>query len=500
MNHPMQPIIQHLFQASSLEDVSRQRLESFVEEYPSFGIGHYLLSRKLRTEGDGNYREETQKTNLYFTNPFWLQWLLENSEATRETIAGPVQEQIAASTTEAGPAVAAEASYSVQSEGAVAAHGDEPVAAHLQEPDEALLQEPVAAQLQEPVAAGHHVWNEEPVSSVAASDDELDRAAEPNAVTLAESWLHENGEREAPAPTEAFHMTGPSAAELLLESIEEAKGLRENLQRMSDDYAAAVSPEAAAVSHAGAVSPEAMEFSHPAADSLTAAAAQETPIHDEEAPFILPEAEEPATVVGKDVTSAEEIGVPAAEIEVPGAAAEVAAAANEVPVAAIEASVAATTDAPAASETPAVAGLSPAAAEQPVIPPAQPVISEQSFIFEPYHTIDYFASQGIKLTLDENPSDQLGKQMKSFTEWLKIMRRLPQKERVIVQDRVAEQTVQTIAAHSIESKEVVTETMAEVLAKQGMPQRARAVYEKLSLLNPGKSAYFATKIEQLNIH
>jgi hypothetical protein len=38
-----------------------------------------------------------------------------------------------------------------------------------------------------------------------------------------------------------------------------------------------------------------------------------------------------------------------------------------------------------------------------------------------------------------------------------------------------------------------------VLAKQGMREKARAVYEKLSLLNPDKSAYFAAKIEQLNI-
>ena len=80
------------------------------------------------------------------------------------------------------------------------------------------------------------------------------------------------------------------------------------------------------------------------------------------------------------------------------------------------------------------------------------------------------------------------------------MRRLPQKEREFVSDRVVEQTIQTIAAHSIEGKEVVTETMAEVLAKQGMPERARLVYEKLSLLNPEKRAYFAAKIEQLNTH
>ena len=67
-------------------------------------------------------------------------------------------------------------------------------------------------------------------------------------------------------------------------------------------------------------------------------------------------------------------------------------------------------------------------------------------------------------------------------------------------DRTRAETVQNFAAHSIEGKEPITETMAEVLAKQGMPGRARIVYEKLSLLNPDKSAYFAAKIEQLNTH
>ena len=74
----MQRIIQHLFQAPALEDVSRERLEAFVEEHPSFGIGHYLLSRKLQAEGDDRFSEEAQRTCLYFSNPLWLQWLLIN--------------------------------------------------------------------------------------------------------------------------------------------------------------------------------------------------------------------------------------------------------------------------------------------------------------------------------------------------------------------------------------------------------------------------------------
>jgi hypothetical protein len=60
-----------------------------------------------------------------------------------------------------------------------------------------------------------------------------------------------------------------------------------------------------------------------------------------------------------------------------------------------------------------------------------------------------------------------------------------------------EHQIQAIAAHSIEGREVVTETMAEVLAMQGMREKATEVYHKLSLLNPDKRAYFAAKIEQL---
>ena len=78
MQQPMQPILQHLFQAGSLEEISLQRLESFVGEYPSFGIGHYLLSRKLQVEGADQFAAETQKTSLYFTNPLWLQWQLDH--------------------------------------------------------------------------------------------------------------------------------------------------------------------------------------------------------------------------------------------------------------------------------------------------------------------------------------------------------------------------------------------------------------------------------------
>jgi hypothetical protein len=118
--------------------------------------------------------------------------------------------------------------------------------------------------------------------------------------------------------------------------------------------------------------------------------------------------------------------------------------------------------------------------------------------FEPYHTIDYFASQGIKLGI-ELPKDKLGKQLKSFTEWIRTMKKLPQ---AAIEEKLLKagqgETIEALAADSIETKEILTETMAEVLLKQGDTTRAAAIFRKLSLAHPDKSAYFATRIEQLN--
>lgn len=142
----------------------------------------------------------------------------------------------------------------------------------------------------------------------------------------------------------------------------------------------------------------------------------------------------------------------------------------------------------------------PVAEEPKPSEPSQPVIQkeeESPLVFEAYHTIDYFASQGIKASAEVQPGDKLGKQLKSFTEWLKTMRRLPQVQAEAITDESEQQHIRQSAADSLEQKEVVTETMAEVLVKQGKNLEAIAIYEKLSLLDPSKSAFFAAKIETL---
>ncbi len=126
------------------------------------------------------------------------------------------------------------------------------------------------------------------------------------------------------------------------------------------------------------------------------------------------------------------------------------------------------------------------------VEPSTPVIT-----FEPYHTVDYFASQGIRLSAEEKNKDKFGQQLKSFTEWLKTMKKLPATEIGKQGDPVSEEKVQTLAEHSLKTPEVLTESMAEVWEKQGQPAKAIEIYEKLSLGDPSKSAYFAAKIDQL---
>lgn len=113
-------------------------------------------------------------------------------------------------------------------------------------------------------------------------------------------------------------------------------------------------------------------------------------------------------------------------------------------------------------------------------------------LFEPMHLVDYFASQGIRLSEEIQSTDKLGRQLKSFTEWLKTMKKVHAAE-----SDQTDKTVESLAEISNIENEVLTEAMAEVFARQGKTLKATELYQKLSLLNPAKSAYFAAKIENL---
>jgi hypothetical protein len=134
---------------------------------------------------------------------------------------------------------------------------------------------------------------------------------------------------------------------------------------------------------------------------------------------------------------------------------------------------------------------------------AEPVNAEtvpkEEMLFEPLFASDYFASQGIKLSEEVQPGDKLGKQLKSFTEWLKSMKKVHEMSNAGAGEQI-DLTVQQLAEKSNQEGDILTESMAEAYLQQGKTKKARETFEKLSLLNPAKSAYFAAKIESIPVN
>lgn len=125
----------------------------------------------------------------------------------------------------------------------------------------------------------------------------------------------------------------------------------------------------------------------------------------------------------------------------------------------------------------------------------EPTVEELTF--EPLHTVDYFASQGIKAPVAVASNDPLAVKLKSFTEWLKTMKKVNAEDVKPTINQTEEQQIRDKAEESNTVQEVYSETLAEVYIQQGLKNKAIEVYQKLSLLDPAKSAYFATRISEI---
>jgi hypothetical protein len=155
-------------------------------------------------------------------------------------------------------------------------------------------------------------------------------------------------------------------------------------------------------------------------------------------------------------------------------------------------------------------------AEEPIkiFPLDMPALEDNSTLtFQPLYSDDYFAYKRLKDPEKADDLNEKGKaEMKSFTSWLKEMKSsfadkaskdwYRQQINISYQDADPEvsEAVEKMAMNSITlNNDMVTETLAEIWAKQRQYNTAILIYQKLSLLNPGKSAYFAQKIKELQI-
>lgn len=160
---------------------------------------------------------------------------------------------------------------------------------------------------------------------------------------------------------------------------------------------------------------------------------------------------------------------------------------------------------------------------------------EESLI-QPVYSEDYFLHQGIIVDdqlpeeLDHAAKEEPGPApaagdpkslmvMMSFSEWLMHFRSKTQKEKEDEEDRKAvrsmwqreklaaaleeeedeiPENVFEMAVNSIAREDgLASESLAEILTKQGKHEQAIEMYKKLSLRNPQKSAYFAQQIAQI---
>jgi hypothetical protein len=147
-----------------------------------------------------------------------------------------------------------------------------------------------------------------------------------------------------------------------------------------------------------------------------------------------------------------------------------------------------------------------------IFPLALPAEEETVLTFQPLYTDDYFAYKRLK---NPGEADQLNEQgaaeMKSFTSWLRQMKDSfagktskdwyhQQLHRIYEEEEEPEvsETVEKMAMSSITfNNDIVSETLAEIWVRQHQYGNAIKIYQKLSLLNPDKNAYFAQKIVEL---
>ncbi len=160
----------------------------------------------------------------------------------------------------------------------------------------------------------------------------------------------------------------------------------------------------------------------------------------------------------------------------------------------------------------------------------------EDIVLQPASAEDYFLQQGIHVSGDlperkemmaaaeaisetEEDKEKSLMVVMSFAEWLKHISSKNQKAReeeaeqkalkamwqqqklaAAIEEESEEipEQVFEMAVNSISRKdELVSESLADVYAKQGKKEKAIDMYHKLSLLNPEKNAYFAAKIENL---
>lgn len=438
MNH-VRKNIDDLINKLSLENGSAEELTAVAQEYPYFGVSQFLLARQLKLEARPEALRQLQQTALYFPNPFWLHYLL-------------------------------------SAENLVEVEGYQPISGidHHYVPVSAqttmtglLTDNPPATPLEEGIM--------DKVPAVAPKET-TDIYAKPESA-LVDSPETQESEPET-APVEA-------AADIPPSIIDEDLSLNTTTtveERQTDEAALAKQSPTDVLPPTETDNPEPDQvLPSPPAVGRT----------DDQEPASQPTDTEPVQHPAESSSRQQQDLSEGMEHS-----SKIASAADTT-----DATAEASPDIDALENNDAEREKLSKLIEQHLSEFKKPVDSnaEIPFTGTVYHAIDYFASQGIKLDPSTLNEDQLQNKVRKFTDWLKQMKRINENPTDLGTDIETEHLIEKIAQTSNEAKDVITETMAEVLVKQGKVEKAIQLYQKLSFLNPSKSTYFAAKINDLKV-
>ncbi len=462
MHSGLPSLLDAIFGKKDLASVSVNELEEVLNEFPSFNVAHFFLSKKLKDENGASFEKESRRTALYFNNAFWLQTILDESGyMVSETTAAEKQP------TEQTPVFISslaetETGAAEQIPVRVSSFDDLLSKYKLEESESAEGPEKDSA-----TATGNEnnsavIQDMEEISrkpDIGSTEDAMTETAMDTGQYILEQPLTEQQKAEPEV------ITDNRGVEVHEEIMNEYGIFEEVLVKKHDFDMDAFDPPEEVVSLQEEHAREIPAFHNPVMENGTIV--------------------EPALIEEPDRASDEDdYDAFDRPIEDPSS--------EEVDDTELREN--SENQHGNGKEMPGLAGR--LEEQQKTALTFDPQKAE-SIVFAPFHMIDYFASQGIKLVLEDNPADSFGKQLKSFTDWLKVMKKLPLKTEAGRSEQQETDRIRHFAEHSVEDRDILTESMAEVLAKQGMLENAIALFQKLSLIYPPKSAYFASRIEQL---
>jgi hypothetical protein len=543
-------IIQNLFGRDRLDDISLEDLKDLLNEYPSFNAVHFLLSKKLKMEGSNEFSQQTQTTALHFTNPFWLQFLLEkdangNSSTLSELetdgehlksgeeqylskrnqaimeayAASELREQSSQASSDYTSISAGQTTDDIKIEHTsypeVSTFGSMGWEGHEEEKTKNLQEEIPQAQeqMQDP-----DEMMEESLADIAMAEDE-EKFSPPEFTTIEESHFTENiipleqeTQEQKFSQIEALKANEHDSLEKMNEEINEwSDRLQTEEQEATNPHGDHRESERAEPEFSGQESELEMPVKNNEQTAQRTYYFWEKEFYSTTSEPAKPhQSEHGAVAYGQIPLEPERIEQDKMEQRefASNENAELISNARPEPESVIvfdQDPIILGPFATSQGESLPTIHESGNETESPLLASIEmpkPSMNEplEEFQFTPYHTIDYFASQGIQYEQEENPTDKFGKQLKSFTAWLKSMKKLPKAVLEAEMSDITEAAIQSIAEHSIEEKEVITEAMAEVLVLQGKNEKAIELYRKLSLLNPAKSAFFAARIDQIKVN